>query len=88
MCQTKAYCTPGSTQDGVVADMRQKIDAVHGQHYRPQSPPATNVDMVDNAIAIAEALEKRNRDLEAQVRSQSLSRRRVVVGLIGAVLCR
>ena len=67
--QTKAYWKPGSTQDSLAAEMASKIDAVHAQHYCPQSTPTTGVYSNGTmVIAIAKELEQRNRDLTAQVR--------------------
>lgn len=67
--QTKAHWKSGSTQDSLAAEMASKIETAHGQHH---CPIATDVSpqrsIADEAVAIAETLDKRNRELTAQVR--------------------
>ena len=69
--QTRAYWKSDSTHDSIAAEMASKIEATHGQHYCPISTVGctdSKREMVDDAIAIAQTFEKRNRELKAQVR--------------------
>jgi len=79
-CQAKAYRKQdgSSTPQSYAADTARKIERDHSACYAAQTKeqPATgyskDFSMVDDAIDLATTLEKRNRDLEAQVSAAML----------------